>query len=79
MATEIKNLTSNPAGLGDIAEVLEIPEEEIRAFNYDHCRSLEELRFEIFSDMLKDGYPRKTAEDVARDMAEDLWRYAEGD
>jgi len=77
MATEIKNLTTNPAGLGDITELLEIPEDEFRAFNYDHCRSLEELRFEIFSDLLKDNYPREAAEEVAMEMAQDLWHFSE--
>lgn len=72
MATVIKNLTNNPTGLGDIAEVLEIPKEDFRAFNYDHCRSLEELRFDILSDLLRDGYSRPTAEEIAREMAEDL-------
>lgn len=79
MATEIKNLVSNPAGLGDISDLLEIPKEEFRAYSYDSCRSLEELRFGIFSDLLKDGYPRQTAEEIAMEMARDLLRYSEGD
>ncbi|MFQ5354433.1 MAG: hypothetical protein ACE5DR_05750 [Thermodesulfobacteriota bacterium] len=77
MASEIKNLVNNPAGLEDIADLLEIPNEGFRAYNYDHCRSLEELRFEILSNLLKDGYLRHTAEEIAREMARDLWNYSE--
>lgn len=77
MATEIKNLIDNPAGLKDIADLLEMPEEELRAYNYNHCRSLEELRFEIYSDLLRDGYPSQTAEEIAMEMARDLWCYSE--
>lgn len=77
MATEIKNSTNNSAGLIDIADLLEMPEEEFRAYNYDHCRSLEELRFEINSAFLKGGYSSQTAEEIAREMALDLWDYSE--
>jgi len=77
MATEIKNTAENPDGLQGIADVLDIPTEDFRAYNYDHCQSLEELRFDILSDLLRDGYARPAAEEIAREMAEDLWRYSE--
>ena len=58
----------------DVLNILGESRDEARIYNYDHCRSPEELRFEILADLLRDRYPRKKAEWLATRMAEDLWQ-----
>ena len=76
MARELKKSRNGPADgfLKDVLNILGESREEARVYNYDHCRSPEELRFEILADLLRDGYPRKKAEWLATEMAEDLWQ-----
>ena len=76
MARESKDSRNAPADgfLKDVLNILGESKEEACVYNYDHCRSPEELRFEILADLLRDGYPRKKAEWLATEMAEDLWQ-----
>ena len=76
MARELKDSqnASTDGFLKDVLNILGESREEARVYNYDHCRSPEELRFEILADLLRDGYPRKKAEWLATEMAEDLWQ-----
>ena len=75
MARELKDSrnVSTDVFMEDVLNILGESIEEARVYNYDHCKTLEELRFEIFADLMRDGYPRKKAEQLAEAMASDLW------
>lgn len=83
MATEYKAPCMSQAEIEDdkmvrdIVLALNIPSDQLRVNGYDHCKTLEELEFEIYSKLLKDGTPKEIAEELAMAKAKDLWDASE--
>ncbi len=79
MATEYKTPFMSQAEIEgdkmvrDIVRTLNLLSDQVRVTSYDHCKTLEELEFEIYSNLLKDGTPKKIAKEFAMAKAKDLW------
>ena len=74
MASTIKIKQVNVAGnkmLTDVGKALGVTEDDIKS--YDHCQSQEEVDLEIYGELLQEGKSPEVAEDLAREMAGDLW------
>ena len=57
----------------DIIKTLGLSPDEIRYLDYSHCETLEELEFEILTELLCNGIPEKEARIRAREEAREMW------
>ena len=79
MATEYKTPCMSQAEIEgdkmirDIVRALNLPSDQVRVASYDLCKTLEELEFEIYSNLLNDRTPKEIAKELAMTKAKDLW------